>query len=94
MEWFPCICAFVGGIAVSLVDYALMKKAMGEPDKLTVLLLLRTFIAAAAIALLYFIGKWTGVSLVPFMIAGALGLTLGLVVTTLILMKQQRGGKE
>ncbi len=94
MEWFPCICAFIRGVGVSIADFALMKKAMGTPDKLSALLLLRTFVSAAAVALLYFIGKWTGVQLVQFMIAGALGLTCGLVVTTLILMKKQREGKE
>lgn len=94
MEWFPCICAFIGGVGVSLVDFALMKKAMGVPEKLSGFLLLRTFISAAAVALLYFIGRWTGVQLLPFMIVGALGLTAGLILTTLILMKKQRGGKE
>ena len=94
MEWVPAICAFAGGLVVSAIDFALMKKAMATPDKLSVFLLLRTFVSAAAIALLYFIGKWTGVQLVPFMIAGALGLTVGLVVSTVVLMNKQRGEKE
>lgn len=94
MEWFPCICAFIGGVGVSLIDFALMRKALSKPDKMNVFLLVRTAVSALAVALLYFIGRAAGLSLVPFMIAGALGLTVGLIVTTALLMKKQRSGKE
>ena len=90
MEWFPDICAFVGGLLVALGDFFMMRKAADMPEKINTFITLRTVISAVAIALLYFIGKAADLKLVPFMVSGAVGLTLGILVTTLVMMHKQK----
>ena len=94
MELFPDACALIGGLAVAFSDYLLMKKAVDRPEKMSLFLILRTLLAAVFVAALYFIAAAAGLKLIPFMISGAVGLTIGLAITTFILMKRQKARKD
>lgn len=78
--------AAAAGLAVSFLNSRLTKSAL-EGGKSGLLLGLRAVISASFIALLFVLGTLTGIPLEPLLIGGAAGLTVGLAVFTVSLMK-------
>jgi hypothetical protein len=77
------------GLLIAFVNYLIAKRALAS-GKMG-LLPVRTLITAAFIAALYFIGSALKINVAALLIGGAAGLTLGLVIFTVILIKKQKG---
>ena len=91
-EFLPAALAFSGGVLAEFVNYLITRSALGKKSGVYMILPLRTLVAGAFVAALYFIGKALDLNVTVFMIAGALGATAGLIAFTLMLAKNT--GKE
>ena len=90
----PAALAFAGGMLTEFINYLITRAALKRETGLNFILPIRTIIAACFIAALYFIGKGAGVDIAVLLIAGALGATAGLVLFTLMLKKNGKGGES
>ena len=92
----PLCAAFSAGIAVELVNFLITRSAINGKKDVFVIFPLRTIIAGAFLAALYFTVKALGLDVTACMIAGAVGASVGLVLFMAILMRNNRkgGGKD
>lgn len=92
----PFAIAFAAGLLASFVDYLVSRATMHKDSAKYYATPLRTIIACVFVAALYIIGNALKIKLVPFLISGAVGATVGLIVFTILLMRANRkdeGGK-
>ncbi len=92
-DFYSAIAAFAGGLLVAFIDSIITKKAFGNEQKLVRLLPLRTVAAALLMTLLYFICAEAGLNTTVVIISAATGVTLGLLVFTMLLIKEQKKDK-
>ena len=90
----PAVIAFTFGELVGLLNYILTREALkrGGESKLLYVMPLRMAITAAFLFILYLIGKRIAVDETTYalFIGGVVGLTVALIVFTLMLMKKQK----
>ena len=88
------LAAFIGGCAVSWVNFLLLRRLMKGRGETGAALAspIRMILSAAYLVLLYLIGKNTAFSLTALLVGGALGLTAALAFFTLRLARST--GKE
>lgn len=91
-ELLPPAVAFICGVLAGYINFLITRAALKREAGFAVMPL-RTLVTAGFITALYFTGRALGLKLAPFLIAGALGLTLGLIVFTAVLMRR-KDGKE
>lgn len=84
----PAALAFVAGAGVSFVNYLIAKSAMKKGG--FGLMPLRTLLLAALALALYLIGKKLEIGPGPLLIGGAVGATLGLIVSTAVLIRSAK----
>ena len=90
------IAAFVGGTAVSRVNYLLLRfllKKKGEAG-IGMVSPLRTILSVAYLLILFLIGKKTGLNTTVLLIGGALGLTVMLTFFTFRLTRSLKDERK
>ena len=90
------IAAFVGGAAVSWVNYLLLRfllKKKGEAG-IGMVSPLRTILSVAYLLILFLIGKKTGLNTTALLIGGALGLTVMLTFFTFRLTRSLKDERK
>lgn len=90
------IAAFVGGAAVSWVNYLLLRfllKKKGEAG-IGMVSPLRTILSVAYLLILFLIGKKTGLNTTVLLIGGALGLTVMLTFFTFRLTRSLKDERK
>ena len=83
---------FAGGFAVEFVNWLLTRSALERGSGAAMILPLRCVLAAGYLALLYLAGGALGADTTVLLIAAAVGLSAGLIVFTLLLMRNN--GKD
>ena len=86
------VIAFAAGVAAEFINYLLTKTALEKKQNVGAIFPLRTLVAAAFLAALYFVSKALALDATACMISGALGASAGLAAFTLILMKNNKKG--
>lgn len=92
-ELLPPAVAFICGVLAGYINFLITRAALKREASGYAVMPARTLVTAGFITALYFTGRALGLKLAPFLIAGALGLTLGLIVFTAVLMRR-KDGKE
>ena len=91
------LAAFAGGALISWVNFLLLRalmKAKGETG-ISLASPLRMLMSAAYLLILYYVGKHTELNLTALLVGGALGLTVTLLLFTILLTGKMNGqGKE
>ena len=84
--------AFAVGFFISSINYFITGKILksGRESALSAVSPVRFLLSAALLCGLYFLGAKTSLSLYALLIGGAAGLTAGLVLFTLLLMRKLR----
>lgn len=90
----PAVLAFLGGVLAEFANFIITRAALGKKSGVYMILPLRTLIAGGFIAAIYFIGMALKLDMTVFMISGALGATVGLIVFTLMLIRKTGKEKE
>lgn len=96
MDYLMGAAAFVVGAVLSYINYRIAKVLMPQ-NKLAAASLIRQVLSIGYLVGLYFIGQATDINLWALMIGGALGITLPLLVFTVLLVKKPSkpaSGKE
>ena len=83
---FICFAAFCVGMGFSFINH-LITKAVLKGGSAAFVMPLRIIISAAYIAALYFIGAALGLPVLWLLTGGALGLTVGMVLSAAVLMR-------
>ena len=79
--------AFIAGASVSFVNYLISRASMRISGSLLAAAPFRGVFSVAFIVAAYFAAKSLGVSMLAALLGGALGLTAGLAVSTVLLMR-------
>lgn len=85
---------FIAGVAVSFINYLVSRAALRRNKDSALIFPLRTVFAAGFLILVYFVSKSLALSVNACLISGALGVTVGITVFTMILIKNDRGGDD
>ena len=91
-EFLVAAAAFGTGVLVSFVNYLISKKLL-QSGNTGFTATARSIVSAAFLIALFFIGAKTSLPAVPMLVGGALGMTAGLILFTVLLIKKY-GGKE
>ncbi|MCR5808990.1 MAG: hypothetical protein K6G56_05455 [Clostridiales bacterium] len=92
-ELIPPVLAFAGGVFTGYINFLITRAALKREASGYAVMPARTLVTAGFITALYFTGRALGLKLAPFLIAGAAGATMGLIVFTLLLTRN-RDAKE
>ena len=91
----PLILAFAGGAIIETINWSLTRYALDKKKGTFAILPIRCVLAACYIAALYFAAKRFSADFVPVVIAGVVGLSAGLLVFTILLMRRgEKGGRS
>ena len=85
----PAVLAFILGLGVSFLNYIVTGAALKNGTRGMGIMPLRTLITAAFIAGVYFGGRALDVNTAALLIGAAAGLTVGLTVSTFVLMRNR-----
>lgn len=91
MDFLFAAAAFAVGVLISFLNYLISKKTLASGSA-NYAAPLRSLLSAAYLIVLFFLGSKTSLPAFPMLIGGALGLTAGLALFTVLLMKKY-GGK-
>ena len=88
MNWAAVILAFIGGLAISFVNFIIMRIMLKKGAEGAGAMSVRTVVMAGFFVALFFIAKALEIELIPFLIAGAIGATIGLVVFSVVMTRK------
>ena len=89
----PLAVAFICGVAVEFVNFLITRSAL-EKKSLAAIFPLRSLVAAAFLAALYFASRALGLNVTACMIAGVVGASAALAAFTALLIRSTRKGGE
>lgn len=88
MNWLAIILAFVGGLAVSFLNFVIMRLMLKKGTEGAGAMSVRTVVMAGFFVALFFIARALDLNLTQVLISGAVGATIGLVVFSVISTKK------
>ena len=86
----PYAIAFAAGLLAAFVDYLVSRATAKKNSAKYYATPVRTLIACVFVAGLYVAAKLLGIDRLPFLISGAVGATVGLIVFTILLVRAER----
>ena len=91
-EYLPLLIPFFGGIAVETANFFITRAVLKKQGGATAALALRSLLAAGYLIAVYFIAKALTPDPGRYLIAAAVGASVGLLVFTILLMSSLKGG--
>ena len=93
MNWLPLILAGIAGLLVSFINCIILR-SMLKRKKTSGMNVVRTGITAVFMLALYFIGRALSLDVIKFIIAGAIGETIGLIAFSVLLTKKPNNDQK
>ena len=94
-EYLPLLIPFFGGIAVETANYFITRAALKKQSGASAAIALRSLLVTGFLAAVFFIARAVTSDPGRYLIAAAVGASVGLLVFTVLLMRSsQKGGGE
>ena len=92
MELFFIFVAFAVGIAAEFINYLITRSTLKKKKEKALIVSFRAFVSSAVLILLYFSAGALNINAAKCVISYAIGATIGLVVFTFLLIRENRRG--